>query len=88
MEDQSQENQPPSNKLGDLSLRVLFKTVLKCFIWFGLAWLATSLMPGTVWPWYVAWTLVAIGLGFSLLSLALAFVSRRNELRAEDGHEG
>jgi Zn-dependent protease with chaperone function len=84
MDDQSQESQPASRSLGDLSLHVLFKTVVKCFIWFGLAWLATSLMPGTVWPWYVAWAFVAIGLAFSLLSLTLAFISRRNELQARD----
>ena len=66
--------------LGALSLRVLVKTVIKSIIWFGLAWIATLLMPGAIWPWYVAWAFVAIGLLFSLISLALAFLNRRNEL--------
>ncbi|GAA4861314.1 hypothetical protein [Luteimonas vadosa] len=80
MSDQSQDTQTASDLLGALSLRVLVKTVIKAVIWFGLAWIATLLMPGSVWPWYVAWALVAIGLLFSLLSLALAFLNRRNEL--------
>lgn len=70
--------------LGALSLRVLVKTVIKSALWFGLAWVATLFLPGARWPWYVAWTLVAIGLAFSLLSLGLAFVSRWHEGRSSD----
>ena len=66
-------------QLGALSRRVLFKTLLKCLLWFGLAWLVTSLYPGIVWPWYVAWLLVVIGLAFSLIALVAAFVSRKIE---------
>lgn len=69
----------PSTRLGDLSRRVLFKTLLKCVLWFGLAWLATSVFPGIVWPWYVAWAFVAIGMAFSLVALAAAFASRKIE---------
>ena len=70
-----------SAQLGALSLRVLVKTILKSVLWFGLAWLITLFVPGALWPWYVAWTFVAVGLAFSLLSLCLAFASRWHDAR-------
>lgn len=71
---------PPSERLGALALRVLIKTVVKCGIWFGLAWLITRIVPGVVWPWYVAWAFAVIGMLFPLLALGAAFVARRQEL--------
>jgi hypothetical protein len=80
MDQPSSDTPSPSQNLGQLSLRLLIKTVIKCALWFGAAWLITALNPGIVWPWYVAWTFVAIGMGFSLLLLALAFLSRYREI--------
>ncbi len=78
--DQDHRQEPaPSVQLGRLSLRLLIKTLLKCFIWFGTAWLATRVWPGIVWPWYLAWIFVAIGMAASLLSLGLAFYSHDRE---------
>ena len=71
----------PSEQLGAISRRVLVKTLLKCVLWFSLAWVATWLYPGIVWPWYVAWAFAAIGLAFSLVVLLVAFRSRYAELR-------
>jgi hypothetical protein len=82
MSQDSQVPKPASEQLSALSVRVLVKTVVKSVIWFGLAWIITVLVPGVVWPWYVAWTLIVIGLTFSLVSLALAFLNRRQELEA------
>ena len=72
----------PSVQLGRLSLSLLIKTLLKCFIWFGTAWLATRIWPAIVWPWYLAWIFVAIGMAASLLSLGIAFYSRDRELHS------
>ena len=72
----------PSQQLGEISRRVLIKTVLKCVLWFGLAWVVTRLYPGIVWPWYVAWAFVAIGLGFSLVVLLVAFRSHYAESKS------
>ena len=77
----SEEKQLASAQLGELSLRVLIKTLIKCLIWFGMAWLITRIWPDIIWPWYVAWIFVAIGMGFSLFTLAIAFYSRGQENR-------
>ena len=81
MSDHEQLIVAPSEQLGAISRRVLVKTLLKCALWFGLAWVATWLYPGIVWPWYVAWTFVAIGLAFSLVVLLVATRSRYAELQ-------
>ena len=88
MSDQSQDAQPQTEMLGALSTRVLIKTVIKAAIWFGVAWLITLFMPGAMWPWYVAWSFVAIGLLFSLSSLVLAFISRHQESGSGSDHVG
>jgi hypothetical protein len=80
MESNNAVESPPSDHLSALALRVLIKTVLKCGIWFGLAWLITRFMPDAMWPWYTAWAFAAIGLLFSLLMLGAAFMARRQEL--------
>ncbi|TWI01125.1 hypothetical protein IP90_02749 [Luteimonas cucumeris] len=79
MSDYEEPAAAPSEQLGAISRRVLIKTVLKCVLWFGLAWVITRIYPGSVWPWYVAWVFVAIGLAFSLIVLMVAFRSRYAE---------
>ena len=76
-------SQAPSVQLGQLSLRLIIKTLIKCVIWFGTAWIITRIWPGIVWPWYVAWIFVAIGMGASLLALSVAFYSRDVETHSD-----
>jgi len=82
IEDQDN-SQAPSQELGQLSVRLIIKTLIKCFIWFGAAWIVTRIWPSIVWPWYVAWVFVAIGMGASLLVLTAAFFSRDAESRSD-----
>ena len=72
----------PSERLNSLALKVLVKTILKCALWFGLAWLITQFRPGALWPWYAAFALAGIGMAFSLLALLGAFVASAQERRA------
>lgn len=82
MNEASRETPSPSEQFSSLSIRVLVKTCVKSTIWLSLAWIATSIAPDAVWPWYVAWTFVAVGMLFSLVMLALAFYSRHQESKA------
>ena len=82
VEDQDK-SQAPSQQLGQLSVRLIIKTLIKCVIWFGIAWIITRIWPNMVWPWYVAWIFVAIGMGASLLVLTVAFMSRNAESRSD-----
>jgi len=77
-----QDSPPESVQFNALALKVIVKTVLKSVLWFGLAWFVTVVIPGAVWPWYMAFAFVAVGLVFSLLMLAGAFAARRLELRS------
>ena len=83
MPDSADPGVAPSEQLGVIARRVLIKTVLKCVLWFGFAWAATRLYPGIVWPWYVAWVFVAVGLAFSLILLLVAFRSRYAESKQQ-----
>ncbi len=73
---------PQSEQLSALAMRVLVKTVLKCALWFGLAWLITQFAPDARWPWYTAFAFAGIGITFSLLALVGAFLASRQERSA------
>ena len=86
METESQDSRPASTQLGELSIRLLVKIILKSVLWLGLAWLVVYFFPETTWPWYAALSLVAVGVLFSLYVLITAILAKHQESR--DGPHG
>jgi putative flippase GtrA len=79
MDTESQGPVPPSTQLSALSVRLLVKVFLKSALWLTLAWLVVYFFPEATWPWYVALSLVAIGVLFSLYVLITAIFAKRRE---------
>lgn len=82
MNQDPEESLDRAEQLHHLAIKVLIKTVIKCGLWFGLAWLITRFLPGALWPWYTAFALAGIGLIFSLFALVAAFYVRSKQRRA------
>ena len=85
MDTESQDSSPPSRRLGALSVRVLVKTILKSFLWLGIAWAINHFFPSAIWAWYVAFAFIAIGLLFSLAMLIAAIRAAATEQHSTQG---